>query len=145
MVVDTSNVNLLLLSEVLLESRDHLHIRSVKDWDATDTVILAGEVFYPGSYLISPNETLSSVVKRAGGFTNESFVQAAIFTRESIKEKEREQLQILGDNIRRDQAARSMTKESEDFSVSSSEVEAGISALLSSAVYGRLILSLIHI
>lgn len=51
-------------------------------------------------------------------------------------------MQILGDNIRRDHAARSMTKESEDFNVSSSEVEAGISALLSSAVYGRLIIDI---
>ena len=142
MVIETSNIDLSELSESILESRDHLHIRSVKDWNATDTVILTGEVFYPGSYLISPNETLSSVIKRAGGFTNESFIRGAVFTRESIKQKEREQLQILGDNIRRDHAARSMTKESEDFSVSSSEVEAGISALLSSAVYGRLIIDL---
>ena len=142
MVIETSNIDLSELSESILESRDHLHIRSVKDWNATDTVILTGEVFYPGSYLISPNETLSSVIKRAGGFTNESFIRGAVFTRESIKRKEREQLQILGDNIRRDHAARSMTKESEDFSVSSSEVEAGISALLSSAVYGRLIIDL---
>ena len=35
-----------------------------------------------------------------------------------------------------------MTKESEDFSVSSNEVEAGIAALLSSAVYGRLIIDI---
>jgi protein involved in polysaccharide export with SLBB domain len=35
-----------------------------------------------------------------------------------------------------------MTKESEDFSVSSGEIEAGISALLSSAVYGRLIIDI---
>ena len=142
MVIDTSNINLKELSGIALESRDHIHIRSVKDWDATDTVILAGEVFYPGSYLIGPNETLSSVIERAGGFTSESFIRGAVFTRESIKQKEREQLQILGDNIRRDHAARSMTKESEDFNVSSSEVEAGISALLSSAVYGRLIIDL---
>jgi len=142
MVIETSNINLKELSESTLESRDHLHIRSVKDWNATDTVMLTGEVFYPGSYLISPNEKLSSVIERAGGFTNESFIKGAIFTRESIKQKEREQLQILGDNIRRDHAARSMTKESEDFSVSSSEVEAGIAALLSSAVYGRLIIDI---
>jgi len=142
MVIETSNINLKELSESTLESRDHLHIRSVKDWNATDTVMLVGEVFYPGSYLIGPNEKLSSVIERAGGFTNESFIEGAIFTRESIKKKEREQLQILGDNIRRDHAARSMTKESEDFSVSSSEVEAGISALLSSAVYGRLIIDI---
>tara|TARA_B100001059_G_scaffold236728_1_gene289480 strand:- start:1189 stop:3987 length:2799 start_codon:yes stop_codon:yes gene_type:complete len=142
MIIETSNVNLKELSDSRLKSRDHLHIRGVKDWNVSDTVILSGEIFYPGSYLISPNETLSSVLKRAGGFTNESFVKGAIFTRESIKEKEREQLQILGDTIRRDQAARSMTKESEDFSVSSSEVEAGIEALLSSEVYGRLIIDI---
>tara|TARA_B100000902_G_scaffold107412_1_gene109245 strand:- start:2991 stop:5786 length:2796 start_codon:yes stop_codon:yes gene_type:complete len=142
MVIETSNIDLRELSDSALESRDHLHIRSVKDWNASDTVTLTGEVFYPGSYLISPNETLSSVIKRAGGFTNESFIRGAVFTRESIKQKEREQLQILGDNIRRDHAARSMTKESEDFSVSTSEVEAGISALLSSTVYGRLIINL---
>ncbi len=142
MVIRTSNADLNQLANTKIESRDHLHIRTVKDWDARDTVILGGEVFYPGAYLISPNETLSSVLKRAGGFTNESFIGGAIFTRESIKQKEREQLQILGDAIRRDQAARSMTKESEDFSVSSSEVEASISALLSSAVYGRLIIDI---
>lgn len=142
MVIDTSNINLKEISGIPLESRDHIHVRSVKDWNATDTVILAGEVFYPGSYLIGPDETLSSVIERAGGFTSESFIRGAVFTRESIKQKEREQLQILGDNIRRDHAARSMTKESEDFNVSSSEVEAGISALLSSAVYGRLIIDL---
>lgn len=142
MIIETSNIDLRELSESALKSRDHIHIRSVKDWNATDTVILTGEVFYPGSYLISPNETLSSVINRAGGFTDESFIRGAVFTRESIKQKEREQLQVLGDNIRRDHAARSMTKESEDFSVSTSEVEAGISALLSSAVYGRLIIDL---
>ena len=76
-----------------------------------DSVELIGEVTYPGEYLISPNEMLSSVIERAGGFTNESFINAAIFTRETIKEKEREQLLILGDSIRRDQASRSMTKE----------------------------------
>ena len=73
-------------------------------------VEIKGEVVYPGKYLISPNEALSSVIERAGGFTNESFINAAIFTRESVKQKEREQLLVLGNNIRRDQASRPMTK-----------------------------------
>ena len=140
MAINTSDIDLSAFSDTKLAGRDHLHIRSVKDWDARDTVILNGEVVYPGIYLISPNETLSSVIKRAGGFTGESFIEGAVFTRESIKQKEREQLQILGDAIRRDQAARAMTKESEDFSVSSNEVEASIEALLSTEVYGRLII-----
>ena len=140
--IQTEDIDLNQNKNEKLQSRDHLHVRNIKDWDAKDTVTLMGEVFYPGSYLISPNEKLSSVIRRAGGFTDESFIDGAIFTRESIKEKEREQLRVLGDAIRRDQASRSMTKESEDFSISSSEVEAGISALLSSEVYGRLIIDI---
>ena len=129
-------------SSVSLMSRDNLKIRRIKDWNIKDSITLTGEVMYPGEYLISPNETLSSVLNRAGGFTNEAFIEAALFTRESIKEKEREQLQILGDTIRRDQASRSMTKESEDFSVNSKEIEDGIAALLSTEVIGRLIIDL---
>ena len=140
LTLKTYDLDLSKLSNTKLVSRDHLHIRSIKDWDTRDSVTLGGEVFYPGNYLISPNESLSSVIERAGGFTSESFIGGAIFTRESIKQKEREQLEILGDTIRRDQTARSMTKESEDFSVSSSEVEDIISALLDSPVYGRLII-----
>ena len=137
-----SEINLEDMIEVPVKSRDHLRIKRIKDWNISDSIILKGEIFYPGEYLISPNETLSSVIARAGGFTNESFINGAIFTRESIKEKERSQLKILSDTIRRDAAARSMTKESQDFSVSSAEVEAGIEALMSSEVYGRLIIDI---
>jgi polysaccharide biosynthesis/export protein len=125
-----------------LYSRDHIRIKNNKDWNSGDTVKLEGEIVYPGEYMIRPNEKLSSVIRRAGGFTNESFVRAALFTRESIKEKEREQLLVLGNTIRRDQASRSMTKESEDFSLNPKEIEEGIGALLSSEVYGRLIIDL---
>ena len=73
MLIGTEDIDLKNSNSITLQSRDHLHIRSIKDWDTKDSVILSGEVFYPGTYLISPNETLSSVIKRAGGFTNESF------------------------------------------------------------------------
>ena len=139
-IIETVDIDLTKNFNSKLASRDHLHVRSIKDWDSRDSVQLIGEVFYPGTYLISPNEKLSSIIKRAGGFTPESFIEGTVFTRQSIKEKEREQLRTLGDTIRRDQAARSMTKEAEDFSVSSNEVEAGIEALLSTEVYGRLII-----
>ena len=130
------------MSSNTLLSRDHIRVNKIKDWNISDMVEIKGEVVYPGKYLISPNEALSSVIERAGGFTNESFINAAIFTRESVKQKEREQLLVLGNNIRRDQASRSMTKESEDYQVTSSEIEEGIQALLSTEVMGRLIIDL---
>ena len=130
------------LSSNILLSRDHIRVNKIKDWNISDMVEIKGAVVYPGEYLISSNEALSSVIERAGGFTNESFINAASFTRESVKQKEREQLLVLGDNIRRDQASRSMTKESEDYPLTSNEVEAGIQALLSTEVMGRLIIDL---
>ena len=130
------------MSSSTLLSRDHIRVNKIKDWNISDMVEIKGEVVYPGKYLISPNEALSSVIERAGGFTNESFINAALFTRESVKQKEREQLLVLGDNIRRDQASRSMTKESEDSTLTSSEVEESIQALLSTEVMGRLIIDL---
>ena len=130
------------MSSGTLLSRDHIRVNKIKDWNISDMVEIKGEVVYPGKYLISPNEALSSVIERAGGFTNESFINAAIFTRESVKQKEREQLLVLGNNIRRDQASRSMTKESEDSPLTSSEVEESIQALLSTEVMGRLIIDL---
>ena len=144
-IIDTTlrNVNLKTNnSNTKLLSRDHLRINKIKNWDINDAIQIKGEVAYPGEYLISPNETLSSVIRRAGGITNEGFINGAIFTRESIKEKEREQLLILSNNIRRDQASRAMTKESQDFSISSKEIEESITALLSTEVIGRLIINL---
>lgn len=130
------------ISSTTLKSRDHIRINKIKDWDNDDSILLQGEVFYPGTYLIAPNEKLSSVIQRAGGLTDESFVNGAIFSRESIKKKEKEQLLILGNNIRRDQASRSMTKESGGSFRTSEEVENSIAALLSTEAVGRLIIDL---
>ncbi len=56
-------------------------------------VTLAGEVKRPGTYAIVKGERLSSVVKRAGGFTEKAYLKGAIFTRESVKQIEKEKLE----------------------------------------------------
>ncbi|MDE0743020.1 MAG: SLBB domain-containing protein, partial [Woeseiaceae bacterium] len=138
-VVELSDIRLgEALSSSFLMSRDHLRVRRIRDWNIKDMVEITGEIYFPGEYLISPGETLSSVIERAGGFTENSFIEAGLFTRENIKLKEREQLLLLGDTIRRDQAARSMTMES----IGTVEIEAGITALLATEAVGRLIIDL---
>ena len=129
-------------SSSFLMSRDHLRVSQIKDWNMTDMVELTGEIFYPGEYLIGPNETLLSVIERAGGLTEESFIEAGLFTREEIRLKEQEQLAVLGDTIRREHAARAMTVAGEAFPITSEEVESGIAALLATEVIGRLVIDL---
>ncbi|HWT77270.1 MAG TPA: SLBB domain-containing protein, partial [Candidatus Methylomirabilis sp.] len=55
-------------------------------------VTLKGEVKRPGVYFITKGELLSSVIRRAGGFTDKAYPKAAVFTRESVRKKEKVQL-----------------------------------------------------
>ena len=50
------------------------------------TVCLIGEFIFPGEYIFSEGETISSVIERAGGLTEEAYPYGAVFTRESAKE-----------------------------------------------------------
>ena len=55
-------------------------------------ITLTGEVSVPGVYSISSGELLTSVIKRAGGFTKSAYLEGSIFTRNSLKvlEKKRQ-------------------------------------------------------
>ena len=53
------------------------------------TVFLSGEVKKPGAYNISEGETLSEVLKKAGGYTDNAYEYAGVLLRESAKEIER--------------------------------------------------------
>ena len=50
-----------------------------------DTVSLIGQFNNPGVYKIESKETISQLVKRAGGFRDDAYPIAGIYTRESIK------------------------------------------------------------
>jgi len=76
---------------IILEPYDEVTIFTIPQWSETQTVELRGEVKFPGKYTITAGERLSSVLKRAGGFTNEAFIKGSVFTRESIRLKQIEQ------------------------------------------------------
>jgi polysaccharide biosynthesis/export protein len=65
---------------------------------------LKGEVRFPGSYPIRRGETLRSVIERAGGILPGAFVEGAVFTRESLRKREREQLDLLAARLQNDLA-----------------------------------------
>jgi protein involved in polysaccharide export with SLBB domain len=56
------------------------------------TVAVSGLVKRPGRYVMSRGERLSSLLERAGGLLPDAFPKGAVFTRESIRRIEREQL-----------------------------------------------------
>ena len=54
------------------------------------SIELKGEVRYPGVYSFIKGERLLSVINRAGGYTEFSFSEGAVFTREEVAKKQKE-------------------------------------------------------
>ncbi|WNO61683.1 SLBB domain-containing protein [Rheinheimera sp. MMS21-TC3] len=96
---------------IALASRDRLNVFAVPEWDLDKTITLHGEVKFPGVYTIQQGEKLSDVIKRAGGLTNNAFVDGSLFTREQIREREAQQLKKLSEQLRADIAAKSLSSE----------------------------------
>jgi len=76
---------------IKLQPYDVVHIFKIPNWNENKKVTLSGEVKFPGTYTIKTGEKLSSVIKRAGGFTKEAFVDGAVFTRKSVQKNQIEQ------------------------------------------------------
>ena len=66
---------------ISLRPNDYVFIRTVPDWALYKLVKVEGEVKFPGNYTIKKGETLSSLLSRAGGFTDNAYTKGAFFTR----------------------------------------------------------------
>ncbi len=65
-------------SDIALEEDDQVFIRQIPEWEVGLTVQVRGEVMFPGTYSIVKDSThLSEVLRKAGGFTREAFLQEA--------------------------------------------------------------------
>jgi polysaccharide biosynthesis/export protein len=91
-------------ADVLLKPYDVLTIKRTPQWEEPGKVVLKGEVRFPGVYPILRGETLSSVVRRAGGLTDLAFDEGTIFLREELKVREKEQLDLLVNRLQADLA-----------------------------------------
>ncbi|RME81005.1 MAG: hypothetical protein D6771_08785, partial [Zetaproteobacteria bacterium] len=60
---------------------DVVLVRRMEGWRPDAVVHLEGEFRFPGVYPIEEGERLSSVIARAGGFTDEAYLPAAVFLR----------------------------------------------------------------
>jgi len=58
-----------------------------------NVVLLEGEVKRPGHFTLETGERLSSVLKRAGGFTNNAFPEGIILVRESVRKRQQAELE----------------------------------------------------
>jgi len=73
--------------DLSLRNGDVLTIRQIPQWnDLGSAVVVRGEVRHPASYGIEPGEKLSSLLKRAGGFTPQAYPYGTILVRREVLE-----------------------------------------------------------
>jgi protein involved in polysaccharide export with SLBB domain len=93
---------------IKLEPFDILSVKELSQWHTQESVALSGEVRFPGRYDIKRGETLVSVLARAGGLTPYAFPEGSVFTRDELKKREQEQMDMLADRMQTDLAAMSV-------------------------------------
>ncbi|MDD2736997.1 MAG: SLBB domain-containing protein [Desulfuromonadaceae bacterium] len=106
---------------ILLEPFDELTVRRIPNWaEAKDRyVTLSGEFVFPGVYPIYKGERLSSVIKRAGGFSEKAYPKGAKFTRELVRVQQQQRM----DEVLERAEGEILTKQTASMSVASSKEE----------------------
>jgi polysaccharide export outer membrane protein len=78
------------LKEFKLKPRDSIMVPSFQsDLEPIKEVVLEGMVNRPGKYFISEGETLSSVIRRAGGYKEDAYIFGGALFRKDALEKEK--------------------------------------------------------
>ncbi len=84
-------------ADVALKPGDVVSIRQLTGWkDIGASVVIQGEVRYPGTYGIEDGERLSSVLERAGGFRPTAYPTAAMLQRDEVRQfEEKSRIELI--------------------------------------------------
>ncbi|MFQ3204703.1 MAG: polysaccharide export outer membrane protein [Pseudoalteromonas tetraodonis] len=129
-------------SNISLQSKDSVNIFAIPNWQENLKVELKGELKFPGTYTIRRGETLSNLLKRAGGFSEFAATNAAVFTRQSIKKQEQQQLARLSTELRRDIASKSFQSSVSSNTLTYDEMNKLLKDLANVDAVGRLVIDL---
>ncbi len=89
-------------SNIPLQENDYLFVRAIPEWRLYQTVEIRGEVRFPGTYTIKKGERLSSLIERAGGFTDKAFLRGAVFTRKRVELLQQRRINEMVDRLERE-------------------------------------------
>ena len=127
-----------------LEPSDYAEFRTIPEYREAETISLEGEFVFPGTYVFEKGENLLSVIDRAGGFTDEAFLGGSIFLRQSLREREQEEIERLSELLNDEIAAAALS----DFAADPigeqrlEEQQAALASLSNATATGRLVIPL---
>ena len=109
---------------VVLKPYDRLTVKRLQDWRKEKFVAMGGEVKYPGRYIIKKNERLSSLIERAGGYSDDAYLRGAFFTRARVKDLQQKTIDEMVARMERELLAEGATvKETSAEGVQARQVE----------------------
>lgn len=132
------------LSMTLLPS-DTITIKRIPNWIPPESVTIEGEVAFPGVYTLQRGETLSEVIKRAGGLTQYAYPQGAVFSRESLRELEEERLKDLQKKLEADIAAAELEQQDASLKPQTADATALLEDLKGVKPQGRMVIDLVSL
>ena len=125
-----------------VQGRDRVNILAIPKWQESVQVKIEGEVRFPGTYTISRGDTLSDLLKRVGGLTEFADDDGAVFTRQYLREQERERMRRLAQDLQREIVTNNITNTEQAGSVPYSELRNLLRDLTSVEPVGRMVIDL---
>jgi protein involved in polysaccharide export with SLBB domain len=89
---------------------------------------VSGEVKFPGIYTVKKGEKLSSLIERAGGYTDRAYLRGAVFTRERVRQLQQKQIDEMTERLERELLGKGAAEvgvalSSEDTKIKESEIK----------------------
>jgi protein involved in polysaccharide export with SLBB domain len=136
-----------------LKEDDYLFVRAVPEWDLYRTVQITGEVRFPGAFTVAKGERLSSLIERAGGYTDKAYLRGAVFVREQVRALQQQGIEEMISRMQRELLAEgsvqvSTSSSPEEVQARKAEMEARqkfILALRDLKATGRMTVRLAHL
>ena len=105
-----------------LKPYDRVFIKRIPEWQEKRFIAISGEINFRGRYIIKKGETLSTLIKRAGGYTERAYLRGAVFTRDRVRKIQQSSLEEMIVRLERELLAEGSVQVST--ALSGGEVEA---------------------
>lgn len=113
---------------------------NIKSRSSAIRVDIQGAVNFPGTYLLKSGEKINDLIERAGGLTDTAFLDGAVFTRETVRNREAFRARELAEEVRRQVVSSSQTQSTNKLDVD--DVEYITNQLENYTGIGRVIIDL---
>ncbi len=84
--------------DIKLENSDVLNVSGVSGLEP-ETIILTGEIKRPGEYSILKGDSILDIINRAGGYTEESYSEGAVYTNKNAALRQKEAFERSADEL----------------------------------------------